>query len=391
LTLQTRIVLAVVGPLCVLLALEIGVVSWQVRSWRLQDLDRALAARAMAVSQLVEFDGGWEVEAPAPGLVADLTGWQVSAGDSVLISGGRLDGRTWRGELPIETEGGPARAVDVAVAMDPSPVLAELRGLLVRLVAVGLALMALGTWAGVVLSRRIVSGRRFRELQRAWERQAAFTADAAHELRTPLATLRNEAEVTLRRPRDEATYRRALQTVGAAALRMQRILDGLLTLARGGEEPAWARVDLADLARQAAERHRDNSPVPIEVDAPAQAVARADPRLVEIALDNLLSNAIRHTSSGRIRLVLAPDDRGWTLSVEDSGEGIAVEHLSHVFERFYRVDAGRGRDRGGSGIGLAIVDDIARRHGGTVDISSRPGEGTTVRVHLPGRGQLSGL
>ncbi len=381
--LQARILLAVVGPLAVLLALEVGLVAWQVRAWRLADLDRAVAARAVALAGFVEYDHGWEAEPVPPEVLDGLAGWRIAADGRTLAEGGRIDGRVWRGTVAVESDPGPPRPVEVTLATDPGPVLAELDRLLLRLVLAGLALTGLGAGLGVVLSRRIVSGEEFQALRRAWERQAAFTADAAHELRTPLATIRSEAEVALRRPREAAAYREALEVVAASARRVQRTLDGLLALARAGEAPAWTDVDLAALAREAAARHADPGRVPIEVEAPPRAPARADPRLLDIALDNLLANALRHAPEGRVRVAVAREDGGWRIAVEDTGEGIAPEHLPHVFDRFYRVDPGRSRHRGGSGLGLAIVRVVAERHGGRATIFSRPGEGTRVTLHLP--------
>ncbi len=354
-----------------------------VRAERLADLDAALAGRAAAVANMVEFDGGWEVEDPPEHVVAPLDGYEVSADGRVLTHAGALVDRTWAGRFEVETEGAPARSVDVRVSQDATPVYEALNLLLLELAGLAAVICGAAAAAAHVLSTRIVSGAEFRRLEDAWARQAAFTADAAHELRTPLAVVRTQAEVALRNDRTVEVYRAALAHVLAASVRMQDVLEGLLVLARGDERLDGAPCDLVEVVRGACGRAAPRAGVALLVDAPARADARGDARLLGLLVDNLVANALRHTASGVVRVGVVAEPAAWRIDVEDTGEGIAPEHLGRVFERFYRVDPARSRAEGGAGLGLSIVRAVATRHGGSVELRSTPGAGTTVSVRLP--------
>jgi two-component system phosphate regulon sensor histidine kinase PhoR len=136
---------------------------------------------------------------------------------------------------------------------------------------------------------------------------------------------------------------------------------------------------VADCGPRATERS-----LAIETDCPAELMADVNPPLVEQALINLVDNAIKHSEPGRtIRLAAAAADRGLVIRVQDQGCGIEAEHLPRLFERFYRVDRARSRQQGGTGLGLAIVKHIVQAHGGTVDVESTPGVGSTFTIRLP--------
>ena len=119
----------------------------------------------------------------------------------------------------------------------------------------------------------------------------------------------------------------------------------------------------------------------------ADVFVAADPTDVAVALDNLLDNAIHYTESGSIRAAVTVSEGDVTIRVTDTGRGIAPEHLSRIFERFYRVDEGRSRDRGGTGLGLALVRHVAERNGGAVAVTSAVGEGSAFSLTLPRLGQ----
>ncbi|MCB9764554.1 MAG: hypothetical protein H6739_32570 [Alphaproteobacteria bacterium] len=354
-----------------------------VRADRLRDLDAALQARAGAISGYVEYDGGWEIDPIPEHVTAPLTGWAVTFEGEPLVEGGALEGRRWAGRFTIESEGGPD-AVDVTVAQDTAPLERALWLLLGELAALGLGLSGLAVGLGELLSRRIVSSEDFQRLQAAWQRQAAFTADASHELRTPLSVVRTRAEVALRRERSAAQYREALEGVLEGAQRMQELLEGLLVLARADERVERSPVDLAEVVREAVAASPGREGVALQAALPERAPTLGDARLLRVLVDNLLSNALRHTRAGAVTIRVQPEGAGWRLEVEDTGEGIAPEHLERIFERFYRADAARSRKDGGSGLGLSIVRTIAGQHEGRVEATSRLGEGTTMTVHLPG-------
>ena len=217
-----------------------------------------------------------------------------------------------------------------------------------------------------------------------------FTADAAHELRTPLAALRGNAEVALsaRRPADE------LRAVLAESIeeydRLARIADDLLLLARAdaGQKlirPARFQFDRAvgdvvDLFAPAAEERG----VSLTLSDCSEAWIDGDDNRLRQMLGNLLDNAIKFTPDGGAVCVSLEVAKGLAeLTVRDTGVGIAPEHLPHVFDRFYRADRARTHDGGGAGLGLSISRAIAEAHRGSVHLISEPGDGTTVTVRIP--------
>ena len=221
-----------------------------------------------------------------------------------------------------------------------------------------------------------------------------FVANASHELRTPLATLLGFLE-TLQDEQasgDAATRERFLGIMLGEARRMRSLVDDLMSLSRiEAERFAVPRdpvdlVPLIDEVRKQSQQLIDErkAKVTVETEASGTLVAGDRPQLAQM-LSNLLANALKYgRAEGRIRIRLT--DAGAQLvriEIADEGEGIAPEHLPRLTERFYRVDTGRSRSVGGTGLGLAIVKHIVLRHRGRLDISSRLGEGTTVRVDLP--------
>lgn len=232
----------------------------------------------------------------------------------------------------------------------------------------------------------------FSRLEAQFARQTRFTADASHELRTPVALLHSQIELALKRPRTPEEYREALETCLRASGRMRSLLDGLLTLARadaGHLSLAFQQVALGELVEEVVDQHRSDAErahVTLTAALPdAPVVVMGDPVFLSRVLANLLSNAIRHTSEGgTIQISLAVGvNREAILSVADTGCGIPMEDQAKIFERFYRADKARSRASGGSGLGLAICKSIVEAHAGTISFTSRPGEGTTFVVQIP--------
>jgi heavy metal sensor kinase len=234
-------------------------------------------------------------------------------------------------------------------------------------------------------------------LERSFEEIRRFTADAAHELRTPLAVMRNAVEVALRSPRDPEHYRRVLGDVLEEVQRLTRLAEQLLFLCRedAGLVPlATTQVRLEVLVRDIAEHMRavaGAKDVTLECDGLDPATIRGDADQLRRLLFNLLDNAIKFTQAGGsvgVRLALA--DGLARLEVADTGIGISAEHLPHVFERFYRVDPARAGEAGGVGLGLSICRSIAEVHGGHIRIESAAGRGTLVTFTIPGQAAASG-
>jgi len=215
-------------------------------------------------------------------------------------------------------------------------------------------------------------------LKAALEQQRQFTADASHELRTPLTRLRLATSSALDGPDSEA--KQALRVADDAGKDMSKLVQQLLDLARADTGDLSRRFEPVDLRLVASEAaNKVHSPVPLQLELSESAVTiRGDAYHLERVMLNLLENAIRHTEHGQI--VLRVMSNPIRIEVEDTGVGIAPEHLPHLTERFYRVDAARDREAGGAGLGLAIVDEVVRAHGGRLEIESKPGVGTTVRA-----------
>jgi heavy metal sensor kinase len=232
-------------------------------------------------------------------------------------------------------------------------------------------------------------------LEDAFERQKRFTADASHELRTPLATIKATSSLAREDEWGAAELQEAMGTIETAADRTQRILQDLLLLARSDNGQltlpmrplalsAVLDAALAEARAGGGEAGRAEWPrvaLPLDAGSPLW-VWGDDLHLVRLFV-NLLQNAQRHTPpDGRITVTAAATERGVTVTVTDTGEGIAPEHLPHLGERFYRADAARSRARGGSGLGLAICRSIVEAHGGDLEIDSVLGQGTAVTVTL---------
>ena len=215
-----------------------------------------------------------------------------------------------------------------------------------------------------------------------------FVADAAHELRTPLTSLRGYVELysqgALATPE---ALNRAMGRIGAEASRMGRLVEDLLLLARLDQQRALEqeRVDLVALAHEAATDFAAIAPQrPFTTALDGEAIVLGDRVRLRQVIDNLLTNARTHTPvETPMHLTVRCDGDIAELIVADEGPGIPSAAQERVFERFWRGDPGRSRARGGTGLGLSIVASIVAAHGGTVDLTSAPGEGTTFTVRLP--------
>lgn len=227
-------------------------------------------------------------------------------------------------------------------------------------------------------------------LRHVFEGQRQFIADAAHEIQTPLTVIKGTIEVALQKSRTAGDYRDALVTNLGQVERLGALTRSLLTLAQfSGDRPP---VTLTPLALEPLVHDLIDELSPLAEDRKIQLIVDAQPvprvqgdagRLTQL-LVNLLDNALAHTPpGGRITVRLTSIPEHVALHVEDTGTGIAPDHLPHIFERFYRADPARARESGGTGLGLAIVKEIAEAHRGTVAVESTPGQGTRFTVILP--------
>jgi len=226
----------------------------------------------------------------------------------------------------------------------------------------------------------------FAKQEQLFEQQRRFAADASHELRTPLTIIKANTSLSLSEPRTAPEYEKTLRAVDTAADRMTRIVQDLLLLARadaGQSVYPLAPTPLAEVLQSAAGPLSDTGNAPIQVDLPEPLFVLGHADSLTRLFSNLLENAVRHTpADGHITVTAKRLGTQIVVEIADTGTGIAPEHLPHVTERFYRVEAARSRAQGGTGLGLAICRSIADAHSGTLVVSSVLGHGTTVRVTL---------
>ena len=230
-------------------------------------------------------------------------------------------------------------------------------------------------------------------LERSFAALRRFTADASHELKTPLTVVRAGVERAITRPDVPQETLAALEETLQEVNRMTELLDSLLTLARADEGRAELHreaVDLRAIVTEAGETGdllADHAGVAIEIRTPPQPVVLAvDRSRVRQLILNLIENAVKYTPrGGNVSVQLGAADGGVILTVADSGIGIAPGDLPHIFDRFWRADSARTRtgERPGAGLGLAISKWIAEAHGGGIEVQSRPGRGTTFTVTFP--------
>lgn len=225
-------------------------------------------------------------------------------------------------------------------------------------------------------------------LERAVQALRRFTADASHELRTPLTSIRGSVQVTLARERSPEELEQALGEVLEETEWMLHLVDGLLTLARGEEgvgSPELSAVELAALVADVVEVATAlvaGRPVSVEASVEPGLTVRGAPGPLRQVLLNLVSNAVKFTERGSVRIVAAARDGAWVeISVSDTGVGIPAAELPRVFDRFYRGDAARSQP-GGTGLGLAIARLLVERLGGELTVESEPGRGTEFTLRL---------
>ncbi|WP_371544015.1 HAMP domain-containing histidine kinase [Streptomyces sp. NBC_00554] len=353
------------------------------------DVRDAARTRAGEVAQVIEAGRGVpEVTVADPDeeflQVVDQRGTVVAASSNVeglpalarLRPGGSTEVDTPIDEDPFLVVAVGARDGDrrltVLDGRTPAGV-AEATSTVTRMLLIGLPVLLLlaaaATWVAV--------GRTLRRVAQAEAAQRRFVSDASHELRSPVATVRQHAEVALAHP-GRADAGRLAGTVLDEAVRMQRLVDDLLFLARADEEAIRLRrrpVDLDDLVLEEARRLRERQDGP-RVDSGGVSAGRVlgDEDALRRVVRNLAENAARHARS-RVALTLGTTVGVVRLDVDDDGPGVAEGERARIFQRFVRLDEARARGQGGAGLGLAIVAELVAAHGGTVRVGTAPGLG----------------
>jgi heavy metal sensor kinase len=229
----------------------------------------------------------------------------------------------------------------------------------------------------------------FARLEAAFTQQARFTSDASHELRTPVAVILSQTQTALSRQRPGPEYREALEACQRAARRMKTLTESLLELARldaGQEAMKQERFDLRRVAGDCVELVRPLAAergIQIHCDVAAIECLGDAGRIGQV-VTNLLTNAIAfNRDQGEVRLAARIEENAVLVTVSDTGQGIPEEDVPHLFERFYRADKSRSRIQGRNGLGLAICKAIVDAHGGSIEVSSQVGVGSTFTVKLP--------
>lgn len=340
-------------------------------------------------------------------------------GDSGQRGQGGSDGLD--GEFVIETEDADDALVVVGLSTeDVSDTLGDVTPLVAGAVPVLLALLAATTWitAGRALrpvermrrevdavtaqrlDRRLdttgandevgrlalTMNRMLDRLDESQKAQRRFVSDASHELKSPLASMRQYAEIARLHP-DRVTQEDLADAVLDEGSRLEKIVQGMLLLAHADEHTlgrAPAPVDLDDILLAETSRLRASTSLTIDASRVGPARTLGDSALLAQVVRNLADNAARHTNTTIAFGLTAPDGQGAViLTIDDDGPGIPPAERRRVFERFVRLDAARARDAGGSGLGLAIVQEIVLSHGGTVQVTEAPLGGARFEVHLP--------
>jgi len=256
-----------------------------------------------------------------------------------------------------------------------------------------ISLLAGGT--GVLLSAAAgywLAGRTLNPIAVALARQRDFAADASHELRTPLTVMLTNAELlTLHPERPLSSYQDVVADIIAETERLSRLVTGLLTLARADQGKtvyAAGAVNLSELSLTVARQFTAVAAakgIEVGTDSEPGICVTGDQDRLHQLLVILVDNAVRYTRAGSVAVSVKARGNEALLAVRDTGPGITAEHLPHLFERFYRTDAARSAEEGGTGLGLALAEWIVESHHGQIAVSSTPGSGSTFTVRLPAR------
>lgn len=228
-------------------------------------------------------------------------------------------------------------------------------------------------------------------LEDSFTRLQRFNGDVAHELRTPLAVVKGEAELALRRERSPDDYKAALRTIVQESRHMTDIVQDLLLLARAESRSvamSWERLNIEAFTRSLEDETKvlfSEKAIKLNLDiTTAPSFIDAHPTYLNLAIKNILINAAKHSPSGAgVDFVVEASGERVSFTVKDHGEGIAKEHLSYIFDPFFRADTARNRAAGGAGIGLSLAKALIKLHSGKIDVQSELGKGTTFTISVP--------
>lgn len=237
----------------------------------------------------------------------------------------------------------------------------------------------------------LLSNMAVKPIRAAWQKQLDFTADASHELRTPITVIQTNLELVMDSPEETVkSQMKWLRNIEAENKRMTKLVEDLLTLSRSDTGQQNLELSTFMLDELAMEALAPLKPVAAEkgivlsFDIARETAFHGDRSRIKQLLIILADNALKYTdAAGRVDIALRGDEKNITLTVSDTGSGIAGEHLDKIFDRFYRVEKTRNQNEGGTGLGLSIAKWIAQEHHGAIRVASTPGEGTAFTVTLP--------
>jgi len=233
----------------------------------------------------------------------------------------------------------------------------------------------------------------FERLEKSFKRQKQFAADASHELRTPLSVVLSQSEVMLRKERDIEEYKNALTAIEEAAGMMSEVVEKLLVLARMTGEKVELKMEAINLSEVIRQEVKIVTPPAtqkgIRINLPVyerHVIAGDEAALLELIV-NVLDNAIKYNvPDGKIDIAIKKENSFIIIKIKDTGIGISRKDIDKVFDRFYRADKSRSKEVGGIGLGLSICEEIAKLHGGRIEIESATGMGTTISIYLKKNG-----
>lgn len=258
--------------------------------------------------------------------------------------------------------------------------------LLATLITIGLIGLTLVFFGSLFLAEKALV-----PIKLAWQKQRDFIADASHELRTPLTVIQTNLELVMGNPEEKVEDQtKWLNNIKAENARMTKLVSDLLLIARTDSKQEPLEMGDFYLDKSVKDALKPLEPmafarnIAIQSSIDHEILFYGDEAHIKQLVVILVDNAIKYTSSGgKVTLKLAEVDKNVELTVSDTGEGIDKEHLSKIFERFYRIDKARSRQSGGTGLGLSIAEWIIKEHKGSIDVTSLPGKGSTFSVSLP--------